>query len=1411
MLPANSTITFYSDLSTMIFLQRLWITLYSVLLGGALYAQTEQIRFEHITSAQGLSENVINCMYQDSQGFLWIGTNDGLNRYDGYNFTTYPPIPDDERSINSNLIYAITEDLSGHIWIGTTGSGLNRFDPRTEIFTHLRRRPGQANSLSSDQIVSLLTDGEGRIWVGTINGLNVIFPKSADVDTLTVRPISIEHTTERFVINEIIEDQAGNIWIGTNGGLYRCEARNLNGVFHFERIRLGPGVSTQVKALEIDQYGRLLLGTPTGLYYQTPTGEEPTFVKFSDFAVHAIVLEGADGLWVGTYRGLLQFNVGERNQPPRLKAKYNAELDDPYSLNKNVIKSLLRDRTGMIWVGTVGGGLNKFDPRRKSFYHFGRKLSNKGNHYTEVRALLEDSFGNLWVGTEGGGLFRNAAGGTWQHYDEFVPVEGSASVFALEEVVENGRHVLYVGSEDTPTLRRIEISATGPVQSEVVADMNGSVFTILQDKKDNLWIGTYNIGLWRWIRESDGQYRKELFNQQNSALASNIIRKLYEDADGNIWIGTAKGLNKIVADDASSTQPTFQLFRNVKNNPNSLSHDYILDIFQSSSGYLWIGTFGGGLNQLVQNDERSTVFKRFMESDGLPNNTVKGILEDQKGDLWLATNGGMSKFSPTEEVFDHYSTSDGLQSAEFFEGAKFQRRDGALLFGGVNGFNAFFPEEIRENEMVPEVLFTRLTVNNEEVQPGEKIKNKVILTQSISLTQELSLAYGQNDFSVEFAALHYADPKKNRYAYKLVGYHQDWIQTDAEKRFATFTNLPHGHYRLLVKAANADGVWMEKPTVLKLQIQPPFWLSWPAYLLYGLLMVAGLWLFRRYTVISVHEKHRLMLEHMEREKLEELNQMKLRFFTNISHELRTPLTLIISPLELILEKGRSLSSDQLQQQHHYIYKNAKYLLRLVNQLLDFRKLDQGSMNLRVDQGDVLAFISDVTEPFQFLAGKKAIRFEVNHADSSIYSYFDPDVLEKIMYNLLSNAFKFTPSGGAIQVTVRERERKDASEHGAFLEIMVRDNGVGIAQNQLKKIFERFHKEEEKKMNKDGAGIGLAYTKSLVELHRGSIRVESVKGKGACFIVSMPMSKKDYLKSEIERGKIEQFEVDADPLDYLVAEPPAQLPDPAAKIQEPEESLPLLLFVDDNSDIRQFIKDGFQNDFRIILAEDGEKAHEIALSSLPDVIVSDIMMPNMDGIELCETLKNNPLTSHIPIVLLTAKSADEDELEGLRTGADAYVVKPFKLDILRAKLLNIYYQRERLKRRFRQEVLLQPEDITVTSADEEFLKRAVTIIEDHMSESEFNVEALVKEMHLSRSKLYLKLKALTGQSSSEFIRTIRLKRAVQLLEKSDYTIKEIMFMTGFNTASYFSKCFKNQFGVVPSDYLRRQSKAEVQDV
>ncbi|MBX2874885.1 MAG: response regulator [Saprospiraceae bacterium] len=1390
-------------------LQRTWMSgslLMLLAIGGL--AQASQIRFEHITSEHGLSENVVNCIFQDSKGFIWVGTNDGLNRYDGYHFRVFNPAPDDNQSINSNLIFAINEDLNGNIWIGTTGSGLNKFDPRTETFEQFQRDPQRTTTLSNDQVTSLYTDRHGRLWVGTLDGLNVILPDAQPEDSNYIQPIAIA-APNALPVNEITEDKAGNIWMATRLGLYKCDARDLNGKYDFRRIDVAGLVSRNLKSIEIDAHGRLVVGGPPGVYYQTGGGAHPIFEQIGEtINVQSILTEGEDKVWVGTYTGLQAFKLGPRGTDPELIETFNPVAENPYSLNKNVIRALQKDRSGIIWVGTSGGGLNKFDPSRKPFFHFGQNLRRDGNRYTEIRSMLEDSYGNLWVGTEGGGLFWYPGNTSAAPYAEFYSIPSSASVFALEEIQENGQTYLLVGSEDTPTLRKLLISATGAGASEVVPGVIGSVFSILQDERGIIWVGTYNKGLERWLPKEGGGYTRNWFTKEDGDLANDIVRRVFEDAHGNIWIGTAKGLHKIEAAETTKEHPEIVLFQNTEEDARSLSHNYVLDIFESSSGYLWIGTFGGGLNQLVyEEDGRGAYFKRYWEKDGLPSNTIKGILEDEVGQLWLTGNGGLSKFDPETETFQNYSTTDGLQSAEFFEAAKAKRMDGSLLFGGVNGFNAFLPQSIQENTNQPKVVFTRLLVHNQEVAPNEAVNGRVILDQAVTESEGIQLAYRQNDFSVEFAALHFADPQKNEYAFKLEGYHEDWIEVGAEKRYATFTNLPHGNYTLLVKASNADRVWDPEPARLQIRIKPPFWLAWPAYVLYGVLIVGALWLFRRYTIINVKEKHQLMLEHMEREKLEELNQMKLRFFTNISHELRTPLTLIISPLEFILEKGKTLSSENLQQQYHYMYKNAKYLLRLVNQLLDFRKLDQGSLNVRVRRGDIKAFIENVTQPFQFLANKKSIDFDLGHSESDIYTFFDPDLIEKIMYNLLSNAFKFTPAGGTIRVEVKERYMQNKSGKDPFVEIRVQDDGIGISRSQQKKIFERFHKGENKKMNKDGAGIGLAYTKSLVELHHGAISAESIKGKGSCFIVILPMNKNAYLKSEIEQGKIEQFQADSDPLEYLVAEPVAEVSGASIGMNsiEQEKELPLLLFVDDNADIRSFIKEGFQNDFRIIEAEDGELGYEVALSSLPDIIVSDVMMPNMDGIELCKHLKTNPLTSHIPIVLLTAKSADEDELEGLRTGADAYVVKPFKLDILRAQLMNTYLQRERLKQRFRQEVLLQPEEITVTTADEEFLKRAVSIIEDHMSDSEFNVEALVKEMFLSRSKLYLKLKALTGQSSSEFIRTIRLKRAIQLLEKSDYTIKEIMFMTGFNTASYFSKCFKNQFGVVPSEYLKQKKK------
>ena len=636
------------------------------------------------------------------------------------------------------------------------------------------------------------------------------------------------------------------------------------------------------------------------------------------------------------------------------------------------------------------------------------------------------------------------------------------------------------------------------------------------------------------------------------------------------------------------------------------------------------------------------------------------------------------------------------------------------------------------------------------------------------------------------------------------------MYTSSNKRFATYTNLQPGQYTFLVKASNNDGVWDETPSKIMITVIPPFWRTNWAYAFYSALILGMLFAFRRFTVIRTTKKHQLELEHFEKEKNEEVNRIKLEFFTNISHEFRTPLTLIKGPLEYLQKKGESLDSKKVQEQYNLMHKNTDYLLRLVNQLLDFRKLDRGKMNLILGEANLVAFLKEVGEPFQFLSFKKNINFQILSELKEINCWFDMDAIEKIINNLLSNAFKFTPNNSSIKVEIIDgkdfispkREEIPNIENSVI--IKVSDTGPGIPSHRIKHIFERFYVEVGSKRMKtsEGTGIGLSFTKNLVELHKGGIDVESEIDKGTTFYIWLPKNKEAYLNVEgvsfyeQEESKTFISQVNAEShavgvLDEIVDQ----------NLSRSRSKLPLLLVVDDNPDIRAFVKQGLGDKFEIYEAENGQKGLELANKLMPNIVITDILMPIMDGIEFCDKLKTAQETSHIPVVMLTAKTSNEWEIEGLKTGADAYIRKPFDMDVLELRLLNILKLREEFRKRFNRDITLIPNEVEVTSADDKFLNKAIEIVEKHMMNSDFSVELLVKEMSLSRSNLYLKIKELTGLSSSEFIRNIRLKRAVQLLEKSDLSVKEIMYMTGFNTASYFSKCFKKQFGVIPSKYIR----------
>ena len=1399
-----------------------------VLFGTSSVLGQNTLYFDRISTDEGLSQSDINSIFQDDQGYMWFGTHDGLNKYDGYAFTVYNPEKNQPGSINSNLIFVIEGDKQGNLWIGTTGSGLNFFDRSTAKFEQFTHDDADENSLSNDHITTLFRDSKDRLWIGTNKGVNMLdLRKSRD----SVKFHRFNPEQDPFVtgwdgnaIFTIFEDSKGRIWIGGHGGLYTM-SHDSNGDFYFRLVNSSIGLpNINVRCIVEDKFGRLIIGTDQGLFALGNKQGKAKIFSLHEGYFNDLAISADNHIWAASANGLLNFKNSSSSEPPEFLERFEYDPRNNKSLSKNIVKSLYIDKTGILWVGTNGGGLNKFDPERKQFRHIRKTQDPNSLSYDKIRSMFEDSNGTLWIGTEGGGLnMLNADSGN--NYDNFKNFKSIQKAFAIAEIKNNEEKKLLIGAENTPGLYQLDISAKSSVsENDFVAlpEISHSVFAILADRNRNIWIGTYGGGAHRWLyNDSSQDYIKDVLTYDEThikGISSDIIRNIIEDSEGNIWFATGNGLCKLSAGEALKKHPKFEIFKNVEGDEKSLSHNYILSIYESNARELWIGTFGGGLDKLIpaiKNESTATGFVNYSERNGLPNNVIKGILEDEMGNLWVSTNKGLSKFDTKKEVFKNYDGNDGLQNNEFQELACLKRKDGEMLFGGINGFNAFYPDEIMDNTFNAETVITKFSVFNEEVEIGEKINGRVLLESSLNTIENLRLKHWENNFSFEFAALHFAAPGKNGYAYKLEGFDEDWTFTTADKRFATYTNLAPGDYTLMVKASNNDGVWDATPSQLGILVVPPFWKTPWAYLLYGLLALGLLWAFRRFTIIRTTEKHQLELEHLNKKKSEELHRLKLEFFTNISHEFRTPLTLIKGPLEYLRKNGQKIDASEVHEQYDIMHKNTNYLMRLVNQLLDFRKISRDKMKLVVRYSNIVDFIKEVGEPFQFLAHKRLIDFRVKAPGNTLETWFDFDALEKIMNNLLSNAFKFTPENGEVVVEIlvdgNGQSPKDlaSSGNGKYVTILVKDSGPGIPAESAAQIFERFYVEKDKsKKNLDGAGIGLSFAKKLVELHQGSIEVQSKSKVGTTFIVKLPMDKEAYEGLEninIKEITDSDYFMRSSEAESLAISINDELVD--ENISKSRSKLPVLLIVDDNKDIRNFIRQALGYDYAVFEAENGKQGLEMTLKILPNIILTDVIMPVMDGIEFCEKVKTRQETSHIPVIMLTARASQESELKGLSNGADDYIKKPFELELLQLKLANTIKQREELRKRFNRDITLQPKEITVTSSDEIFLQRAMQVVENHMMDTDFNVEMMVKEMGYSRSNLYLKFKELTGLSSSEFIRNIRLKRALQLFEQSNRSVKEIMYMTGFNTASYFSKCFKKQFGVIPSEYVRQIRSSE----
>jgi len=1403
--------------------------IFSLILLNISYSQYS-IGFDYLTTENGLSQSDVNTIFQDDNLFMWFGTHDGLNKYDGYNFTVYKPDSKNPKSISSNLIWKIIDDSKGNLWIGTTGGGLNYFDITTEEFKSFRSDSKNPHSLKNDQIRVLFRDSRNRLWVGNAEGIDMA-DLSKPIDSLKFEHFNLyqnssEPTKNKNNISTVYEDSKRQVWFGGINGLSKL-SRDKNGDIYFHNVNAQINLPIlNVKTIIEDNYGNLILGTNNGLY-RFVNDNETEFIELIYEGNYNTVSISNNKIWAGTENGLLEFNITSKIKKPKLTSVYKYDPKKPsFSLSKNAVKSLFIDHTGIVWVGTNGGGVNKIDPNKKQFLHIKNSLSPSSLSNDKVRSIFEDSNQNIWIGTEGGGLNFLHKEKNDKNFNEFKHITTLSKIFALEEIQLKNSKKLLLGGEGTPGLYELNLSNNKtPTNNDVkpIREFPSGVFALLQDKDRNVWVGTYSGGVSRWlVNEDETRFEKNMLSHNpniETSITGDIIRDIFQDSNGNIWFATGSGLSKLTPDQIYSKVPKFD---NYKNNPdvkNSISHNYILTVFESKSGDIWIGTFGGGLNKVIPSKNNGNLsFKSYSEKNGLPNNVIKAILEDNEGNLWLSTNKGLSKFNTKDETFQNYDVNDGLQSNEFSELASFKTIEGKMLFGGVNGFNAFYPDLIINNKTKPETVLTNFSIFNKPLGIGERLNGRVIIDKSINSMDEIELNYDENSFSFEFTALHYAASSKNKFAYKLEGFNPEWIYTTSENRYATYTNLPPGSYILKVKASNNDNIWDETPVELKINVAPPWWTTNIAQFLYLLLSIGFLMAYRRYTIISSTKKHQFELSQFEKEKNDEIHKLKLEFFTNISHEFRTPLTLIKGPLDFLTKKGKHLSPKEINDQYRVMQKNTDYLLRLINQLLDFRKMDQGKMDLNLSKSDIVEFIKNIGEPFQFLSNKKNIEFTINASKDSILSWFDPDAIEKIINNLLSNAFKFTPNEGFINLVVYDGEDfnqpKDIWEDfdkSKYIVIQIKDSGPGIPAHRIQHIFKRFYTEIDipKKADIKGSGIGLSFTKKLVKLHQGKIKVKSDSENGSTFFVWLPKEKELY-NNKTGINFHEVFESSSFITKEEADSHAISLMDDIIdqNISRSRSKLPILLIIDDNADIRSFIKKGFGEKYYIYEAENGLIGLEIANKIMPNIVITDLMMPVMDGIEFCNKIKSSQKTSHIPIVMLTAKTSQENEIEGLKTGADEYVRKPFDLELLELKISNILKHRKELRKRFNREITLQPNEVTVTSSDEIFLQNAIKIVEKHMMNSEFSVEMLVNEMNMSRSNLYLKTKELTGLSSSEFIRNIRLKRAVQLFETSDLSVKEIMYMTGFNTASYFSKCFKKQFGVIPSKYIKISEKKAI---
>ncbi|MBO9611109.1 MAG: response regulator [Dyadobacter sp.] len=1358
-------------------------------LGQMAIAQSEPPRFTAITSMDGLSSNTVTAILKDRFGLLWFATDDGLNKYDGTGFTVYRHRKTGSTSLKSNDVSALYEDRAGRIWVGTIIGSLHLYDRRRDSFVRVK---------ALHSINSLCEDAQGKIWAGTTQGLIIIDPHTLNFKTFGTTTGVPPQVAGKHV-HRVFRDRNRQMWVGTSNGLFRFSSNQNRFVpIDYHGKQGNQDGADFVTAISQDSAGNMWIGTQRGLFTLSPDGKPDRQFSYqpgngqsiSNNMIFSIAPQSRNEVWIGTDGGLNIIDtrtghITHHTPDPRM----------PFSITNKSIRNILTDSSGITWMGTYKGGVNKYD---RNLTLFGLKRCDPYDPYglsaPFVTSFAEHPDGRIFVGTDDGGV---------NLYDRKTNLFRQVTIHARNKAASSGLAVLslelttpdalWIGTfQDglfrlNPATGAYDQFLQGP---EATSLGNNNIFSLTRDKKGRLWIGTNGGGV--NVYHPETRQFERFFDPNISLLKRMIplnayIRDILEDRHGKMWIAS-HGTGIAVFD------PEKRVSTLLDRETAALPNNNVLSLLEDSRGNIWAGTGGEGLALF---DPKTRRFITFGVNEGLPSGMVNKVLEDAQGRIWVSTNEGISFFDLHKKKFTNYTAHNGLQNNTFALGAGMRTSDNVLFFGGIAGFNYIDTRGLKKQQGQTPVMLRDLKVGNRSITSADS----AMIDADISVARTIRLDYKQN-FSIGYGALNYTNPEQTAYRYRLVGLQNEWQQA-SQANTASYINLSPGDYRFEVQASSDGSDWSSPPTTVSVIVKPPFYLTIYAYIFYVLAPIVAVFLMRRRGIRRLNRKFREEQARRETERKQELDRLKIKFLTNLSHEFRTPISLILAPVENLLAQ-----ESPHQPQISAIRRNAKRLLNLVDQLLDFKNLQEQELKADLRRADIVPFIRDACDSFSDLSQRKRIRFTFDSPIAHLLIDFDADKMERILFNLLSNAFKFTPEGGevALQLTCGTDESQQN-----WLYIKVSDTGIGIAPAHHEKIFDRFFQDDAgASVLNQGSGIGLSIVREFVQMHGGFITVGSNGSRGSVFTVGLPCETWVFNPVEIAPPAPLAETVPAEgTLTPAMKAPPTDLAGlPGSDLPGNDlagSDLPRILIVEDNAEFRHYLKENLKAHYRVLEATDGKEGWQKALSCHPELIVSDIAMPEMDGLAMSEKIRSDKRTSHIPIILLTASSGEEQQLKGLSSGANDYLTKPFNFEILNVKINNLLLLNRLLKDVYSRQIQMTGRDVAIESGDVKLLRGILSYIDDNLNSTQLSVENLARHVGMSRGTLYTKVLEISGQSPIEFIRSIKLEKAALLLEKSDMNVSQISYTAGFATPNYFTKSFKAKFNMLPSEYKTMKRK------